>query len=193
MESIISEPSLQKIDTEALVPQQTSVVNPLNFPVVESRGTIKASVQLKKIEKPQEPAPEKQPSPPQIAPLPKNPAAIKEPIPQPPKTQRKFYQYPPDSSLCQHQSDYFKNVKKLDYDFSNIFETVSLEAKLKKHRIRCMKYNYSLDQETYDFTCYKNLLQLSEDGKYIQLTNLKPKINNEYILEADPKEILKKQ
>lgn len=34
---------------------------------------------------------------------------------------------------------------------------------------------------------------MSEDGKYISLTNLKPKITNEYVLESDPKEVLKKQ
>ena len=66
-------------------------------------------------------------------------------------------------------------------------------AKLKKHRMGCIKYNYSLDQETYDFTCYDSIIQLSQDCKVINITNLKPIIKNEYVLEADPHEILKKQ
>lgn len=57
----------------------------------------------------------------------------------------------------------------------------------------CIKYNYSLDQETYDFTCYDAVIQLSKDCKSINITNLKPIIKNQYVLEADPNEILKKQ
>ena len=56
----------------------------------------------------------------------------------------------------------------------------------------CIKYNYSLDEETYDFSCYDGFLQLSDDGKTINLTNLKPIIKNQYVLEADPNEIIKK-
>ena len=62
-----------------------------------------------------------------------------------------------------------------------------------KHKMPCVKYNYSLDKETCDFTSYESILQLSEDGKTIKLTNLKPKINNLYVLEADPNEVLKQQ
>ena len=57
----------------------------------------------------------------------------------------------------------------------------------------CIKYNYSLDEETCDFTCYESIIQLSEDGTVINLTNLKPIVKNQYVLEADPNEILKKQ
>ena len=60
-------------------------------------------------------------------------------------TNKNIDQNPPDSILIKHQIEYFKNIKKLDYEFSNIYETVTLKAKLKKHRIPCVKYNYSLD------------------------------------------------
>ena len=59
----------------------------------------------------------------------------------------------------------------------------------------CIKYNYGLDKETYDFTSYDSIIQLSEDGKFVNLINLKPIIKNQYVLEADqadPNEILKK-
>ena len=60
---------------------------------------------------------------------------------------------------------------------------VNITSKLKKHKIPCIKYNYSLDEETQDFTCYEGTIQLSEDGKVVHLTNLKPKIKNQISLE----------
>ena len=61
---------------------------------------------------------------------------------------RQIHQYPPGSTLYHQQEGYFKNVKKLEQDFDNFYEIVGIVAKLKNHRMPCVKYNYGLDKET---------------------------------------------
>lgn len=73
-------------------------------------------------------------------------------------TKREVHQYPPGSMLQNHQQEYFKNSKKLEQDFNNIYEIVNINSKLKSHRMPCIKYNYSLDEETCDFTCYDSII-----------------------------------
>ena len=59
--------------------------------------------------------------------------------------------------------------------------------------MKCIKYNYSLDADTQNWSCFDAIINLSKDSKWIHITNLKPIVNNEYILEADPRMILKQQ
>ena len=48
-----------------------------------------------------------------------------------------------------------------------------------------MKYNYALEDDVQNFTCFEAYIQIQEEGKYLQIVNRKPVENTEYILEAD--------
>ena len=53
-------------------------------------------------------------------------------------------------------------------------QILEVKAFLKKHRIPCFKYNYSLDHETQNFSSFQCYLQLSKDGEQLLITCRKP-------------------
>ena len=55
-----------------------------------------------------------------------------------------------------------------------------------KDPIKCVKYNYSLEEEIQNQLQFDGTIQLSEDGQELIIINKKPNTNPEYILEADP-------
>lgn len=56
----------------------------------------------------------------------------------------------------------------------------------KNNKVSIKKYNYAIDDTVQNFSCFDGFLQLSEDEKYLIITNKKPVNNPEYIVEADP-------
>lgn len=54
-----------------------------------------------------------------------------------------------------------------------------------------MKYNYSLEYEVQNFSCFDAFIRLSPDFKTLEIHNMKPVPNDKYILEADPTELEK--
>lgn len=55
--------------------------------------------------------------------------------------------------------------------------------------MKCVKYNYTLDAEIQNFLQYDGLIEVSEDGKKLIITNKKPCEENQYILDSDPKKV----
>ena len=49
-----------------------------------------------------------------------------------------------------------------------------VEDRMKNDPIQCSKLNYSLDQIVQNFRQFEALLSMSEDGKELLITNIKP-------------------
>ena len=69
------------------------------------------------------------------------------------------------------------------YHFQKLQEDIILT------KLNITKYNYSLDDEVQDFGCQDAYLEIPANAKQINIYNKKIIVNNEYLLEADPKEI----
>ena len=58
-------------------------------------------------------------------------------------------------------------------------EVKAVKKYLQDNKIRCIKYNHSLDPEGQIYTSYQSYIQLSDDkedgGQTLKITNLKPK------------------
>jgi hypothetical protein len=52
--------------------------------------------------------------------------------------------------------------------------------------IKCLKYNYSFEEEVQNFNNFEATIKLSKDGKELIITNFKPITSPEYVLEKDP-------
>ena len=57
---------------------------------------------------------------------------------------------------------------------------------LRRHPIKCVKYNHSLDAGIQSYLQFESLISVSECGQRLIITNKKPCENPDYILEADP-------
>jgi hypothetical protein len=91
----------------------------------------------------------------------------------------------------QMSSKYTKNCKIFDRQLSNIDEISGSRSYLSSRDIPCVKYNYSLDSEVQNFSCFDSVIRLSEDLKTLNIYNMKPIPNDKYVLEADPCELEK--
>ena len=58
-----------------------------------------------------------------------------------------------------------------------------------KTRIKCVKYNYSLEDEVQSVGAFDGFLQLSEDGKYLNIYNRKSIRKPQYVYDPDHKAI----
>ena len=62
-----------------------------------------------------------------------------------------------------------------------------------ENKVKMIKMNHSFDSDVQRFSQFDGYIQLSKDGKYLEMTNKKPSNNPKYILEADPDTIAKEQ
>ena len=74
----------------------------------------------------------------------------------------------------------------IDYHRNNLETFIQAKTRLINENISCFKYNYSLEDEVQDFQEFPASLKLSKDGSQLLIYVKKPKIQNQYILEADP-------
>ena len=65
-------------------------------------------------------------------------------------------------------------------------EILDIKEYLIKFRVPCFKYNYSISPETQQRVSFLSFMELSNDSKYIKITNRKPIDHTKYVLEADP-------
>lgn len=65
--------------------------------------------------------------------------------------------------------------------------------RLKEDRIKCTKYNYSLDSEVQKVCQFDGYLQLSQDGKMLNIFNKKFIRKAEYLQDPDYRVILQKR
>jgi hypothetical protein len=86
-----------------------------------------------------------------------------------------------------HQTLYDLAKERLNKHRENIDYIDEVKTYLVNNPINCIKYNYCIEQSLSDFSCCQAQIQLSENCKYLQIIIKKPKNNNEFILEADPK------
>ena len=60
------------------------------------------------------------------------------------------------------------------------------------NKIKCIKYNNTLDDEAYKYATYNAFIELSLDEEELIITNKVKYKDKEYVLENDPCEIQKK-
>lgn len=81
---------------------------------------------------------------------------------------------------------YVKKRKLIDDQSTNVEEYIDIRSYLSKNKIRCFKYNYSLDKQVQNFECYNAFIILSSDYQHLTFINRKPNEKTKYILEGDP-------
>ena len=87
-----------------------------------------------------------------------------------------------DKSLLKYK----QNLIKINTEYNDLENMKKIVTILKNQRIKCFKYNASLD----DKTCfYAATLRLSEDGKKLIINNKRTINARKYIGTTDPKEV----
>lgn len=80
-----------------------------------------------------------------------------------------------------HNTNYmYFSQKMAQKDRENIeenYELIHASTYLQKHKIRCFKYNYSLETEVQNFCQFSSYLFLSKNGEELMIYNKKPKEN----------------
>lgn len=86
-------------------------------------------------------------------------------------------------------SRYKINVAKLACKNKNFEEIQESRQYLSSFDVPCVKYNYSLDQEVQNFSCFEALIRLTPEFKTLEIFNMKQIPNHKYVLESDPCEL----
>lgn len=91
------------------------------------------------------------------------------------------------TALDHHVSRYneFKRTKNGIRLETKLEELSVIENRLKMTKIKCFKYNHSIDDTIQNFTSFQSYLSLSEDGQYLNIVNRKPIENLIYSTETD--------
>ena len=63
-----------------------------------------------------------------------------------------------------------------------------IETLFQENKVKCIKFNYSLDEVVQKHVCFDAFIKLSQDKKQLIIANKKP-VEDDYILEADPNEV----
>ena len=67
-----------------------------------------------------------------------------------------------------------------------------IETLFQENKVKCIKFNYSLDEVVQKHVCFDAFIKLSQDKKQLIIANKKP-VEDDYILEADPNEVRRLQ
>lgn len=60
-----------------------------------------------------------------------------------------------------------------------------IKERFKSNKIKCIKYNYSLDKEVQSVGAFEGYFQLSKDGQYLNIYNKKSIRKAEYLFDPD--------
>ena len=73
---------------------------------------------------------------------------------------------------------YRENKRKSDQaNIEENYEMIHATDYLTNHKIKCFKYNYSLDEDVQNFCQFEALMYLSHGGEYLNIINRKPNEN----------------
>jgi hypothetical protein len=84
--------------------------------------------------------------------------------------------------------NYKQNLKKFDMWKTDYDEIDYVLKKFKKNKIKCQKYNNTLDNEVQKNQVFQAFITVSPDEERLIITN-KVKCDDEYVLENDPEEL----
>ena len=84
---------------------------------------------------------------------------------------------PNEDILKFHWHKYQHNKKPIDVAREDVEEILACQVYLHRNSIECIKYNYALEDIVQNFGSFKAFINLSQDSRYLKITNLKP-INN---------------
>lgn len=93
-------------------------------------------------------------------------------------------------SYFQHNQDYFHACNRIQVHWSNQHFLYDLNQQMIDclKPINCIKYNYNLDKNVQNFDSQDAHIEVSKDGSFLIIKNIKIAENSDYILEADPEE-----
>lgn len=97
-----------------------------------------------------------------------------------------------ESLLSKHDVAYNAFKKRYNDELFSKFNYSEVCAKLKEP-IKCVKYNYSLEEEIQNHLQFDGTLQLSEDGQSLLIVNKKPNTNPDYMFDPDPHKVKQAQ
>ena len=85
----------------------------------------------------------------------------------------------------EQKKQYLKNKYKIEKWRSEITTIDRIKERFKNNKIKCIKYNYSLDKEVQKIGGFEGYLQLSQCGKYLHIFNHKNVRKPQYIYDPD--------
>lgn len=88
---------------------------------------------------------------------------------------------------------YQKNKLKIDERHHDLKQIDRIRERLKSERIKCVKYNHSLDDEVQRVVSFEGYLQLSKDGKFLKIVNKKVIRKKAYAYDPDYRVIQRKR
>lgn len=108
------------------------------------------------------------------------------------KAKKKEVFVPQQDLLREHRINYRKHYDRHQVEYrSRAWDLESLAEQMKATKIKCVKYNYSLDAGVQNFLQFDGLLHLSEDGKKLVLTLKKYSETPIHVLQPDPHTVKK--
>ena len=93
------------------------------------------------------------------------------------------------SSLSKDKIRYMLAKQRIDKIKDNIEEFQEIKEYLLSNEINAFKYNTSLDESVQNFCSYEAIIEVTNDGKSLNIYNKKPIDRTEYTLEADPEKL----
>lgn len=78
-----------------------------------------------------------------------------------------------------------KNKQKIDERIADVTTIDVIKERFKSNKIKCIKYNYSLDKEVQSVGAFEGYFQLSKDGQYLNIYNKKSIRKAEYLFDPD--------
>ena len=84
-------------------------------------------------------------------------------------------------------------MKTIDKNHTDLSSIDKVKQRFMHTKIKCVKYNYSLDSEVQSVGAFDGYLQLSKDGKFLNIYNKKNTRRPEYIYDPDHIAIEKKR
>ena len=78
-----------------------------------------------------------------------------------------------------------KASKRIDKMKRNIEHIIEIKDYLENNYIQCYKYNYALDKNISDMTCFKSFIEVKENSSFLNIILCKPNESYKYVLEAD--------
>ena len=96
--------------------------------------------------------------------------------------------------MAKHKAVYakYREDHAADYASKN-WDYASIVNKMKATKIKCVKYNYSLEKDVQEFFQFDGLISLSDDDKRLILTLKKYSEKPIHVLEPDPHTVKKKR
>ena len=78
---------------------------------------------------------------------------------------------------------------RIDRQHSNTKEIDSITQHLVDYDLKCVKYNYALDDIVQNSSSYEATIRLSDDFESLIITNHKPRPNDVFVKEKDPEQV----